>query len=313
MRSLKSTLYSIRWILWSLLAFSALSVLFFLDHTLGVMRQSGTSYAAAYAVLVSPGLILQFSPIFTARLFRFLTGTYKSIIWSCAYILVAINIFSDPFPRRVSFFLAFTPYAVFILAELIRIFKDNKNYKIKVFIGLLSITTVMLWLPGGYAPPFYNGIAGWTKVYENPIDRKERPIGGFQITNKSGERIWFSYGIVSPINFVMRHFYGYRKKYPNKMNEIIDFYLASYCFNYDILRDGIFPYQRNLGPFGYPGHTPYVLYNYERFPPSELVSFELVTEYRDVNTGALRDRVTALSFDAAEALHRVGCLPSKDD
>ena len=71
----------------------------------------------------------------------------------------------------------------------------------------------------------------------------------------SGERIWFSYGIVSPINFVMRHFYGYRKKYPNKMNEIVDFYLASYCFNYDILRDGIFPYQRNLGPFGYPGHT----------------------------------------------------------
>ena len=181
------------------------------DHTLGVMRQSGTSYAAAYAVLVSPGLILQFSPIFTARLFRFLTGTYKSIIWSCAYILVAINIFSDPFPRRVSFFLAFTPYAVFILAELIRIFKDNKNYKIKVFIGLLSITTVIT--------PFYNGIAGWTKVYENPIDRKERPIGGFQITNKSGERIWFSYGIVSPINFVMRHFYGYRS---NKMNEIVE-------------------------------------------------------------------------------------------
>ena len=33
----------------------------------------------------------------------------------------------------------------------------------------------------------------------------------------------------------MRHFYGYRKKYPNKMNEIVDFYLA--CFdNYDILR-----------------------------------------------------------------------------
>ena len=153
MRSLKSTLYSIRWILWSLLAFSALSVFFFLDHTLGVMRQAELATLAAYAVLVSPGLILQFSPIFTARLFRFLTGTYKSIIWSCAYILVAINIFSDPFPRRVSFFGLYTIRG-FILAELIRIFKDNKNYKIKVFIGLLSITTVMLWLPGGYARPF---------------------------------------------------------------------------------------------------------------------------------------------------------------
>jgi hypothetical protein len=173
---------------------------------------------------------------------------------------------------------------------------------------VVGMAVFMFWFPGGYLPPFYNGIAGWSfNANERHYDTDKRFVPGLQIITEDGQRQWFSYGIISPINFVMRHHLAFKRKYPENIDDIYGFYFVAYCHNFDLLETGYYPNQRYLGRFSYPGHTPYINLEYQNFNPKNIASLELVTELRSVKTKIVEKRYVQYRYDVPDTLKNGSC------
>lgn len=293
---------------WSVASFAVISALGVADAIGYKMKASFFSFTLAFLYLCLPGLLTIRYKKIESLLDDCASLGNRGVLFISIYAFIATYLFEETFPKRVAFFAASAPLFLPLLLRLCRKFISASQYNTKVVCFFLGMTLFMLWFPGGYLPPFYNGIAGWKfNANESHIDMEKRTVPGLQLVNEDGQRQWFSYGIVSPINFVMRHHVAFNKNYPENIDEIYSFYFKVYCHNFHLLRSGYYPNQRYLGSFSYPGHTPYVKLEYQDFEPKNIASLELVAEVRSVKTKIVEKRFVQYSYDVPDAMKNESC------
>jgi hypothetical protein len=201
------------------------------------------------------------------------------LFFSSVYFLPTVYL------HKVSFFVFFSILIFPYLSKIYQWFARSSYYS-KVAIGFLSFSVFIKVLPGGYFPPFFGGIAGWT--YQNQPSN-EIVMGGLQLVRKDGERIWFSNGFISPQNFIYRQVNVLLPEDETAI-KLFEYYLKLYSYHYPYLQKDHFANQRFLGKFTYPGHNPYKVLNYKDFPTESLDSFQIVTEKYDKKTKKLIER-----------------------
>ena len=128
-----------------------------------------------------------------------------SLLIAFLLCLVSTFFYNEAFAKRIIFFVLFTPINLILFRELFNFYKINKTYEVKLVIIFYEITLIMLWLPGGFAPPFYNGISGWTVKYKS-FQKDIRYVHGIKLIRNDDVSVWMPYGVLSPINFVGRHY-----------------------------------------------------------------------------------------------------------
>ena len=210
----------------------------------------------------------------------------------CTYLLVSLV--GAPFPRRLVFFTCMWPIVFFVTKGFIERAR-HAGYHRALAYALVWITFIMGVLPGGYFPPFYDGIAGW--IVKLPRDQPETySIKELQIMNSEGQYQWYSKGISLPITFKGRFWATTYAKYGEAgWENVARFFMQLYCHHYPILKDGRMANQRYLGPFSYPGHTPARPLDYSGFPPESVVALQYVDMTYELPSGSLMDRKIILS------------------
>jgi len=161
------------------------------------MKAEFLSFALATCYLCLPGLLSVRYKKISNLLDDCAALGNKGVIAILIYALCATYLFEETFPKRVVFFTASAPLFVPLLLRVYRQFISASQYNIKVTCFFLGMTLFMLWFPGGYLPPFYNGIAGWTfNPNESHKNTEKRTVPGLQLVTEDGRRQWFSYGII---------------------------------------------------------------------------------------------------------------------
>ncbi len=220
--------------------------------------------------------------------------------------LVSTFFYNEAFAKRLIFFVLFTPINLILFRELFNFYKIDKTYEIKLIIIFCKITLIMLWLPGGFAPPFFSGISGWTIKYKN-FQREIRYVYGMKLIRNDDASVWMPYGVLSPINFVGRHYVTYKKKYPEYMDDLYKFYYSSYCYNFKILEKGFFPNQRYLKKFAYPGHNPSVMQDFKGFSPETIKSISWVREKIRLKDKKVLSRYVIDEFTIPKEFRKINC------
>lgn len=297
-----------RWGVWSITSFAIVLALGIAESFGYEMKADFVSFALAIFYLCLPGMLsIRYKKILDLLDDCAALGNTGVLVLSI-YALSATYLFDETFPKRVVFFCAAAPLFAPLISRLYFKLISSRDYNIKLVSFFLGITLFMLWFPGGYLPPFYNGIAGWSfNAHEIHSSTSKRTIPGLQLVTEDGQRQWYSYGILSPINFVMRHHLAFTRKYPENIDDIYEFYFAVYCHNFGLLQSGYYPNQRYLGGLSYPGHTPYVKLEYQDFKPENIASLELVSEVRSVESKMVEQRFVRYSYDVPDVMKNGAC------
>ncbi len=185
--------------------------------------------------------------------------------------LVEVAILDTTFQRRILLLSFCLPLISFFRSKIWKAYKKIPNQFTPIKLIVLGNITTFIFLV--HLPPFYGGIAGWEAAYKDPLVY----LSGIKIYNKEGDSVWYSNGITSPLNFPYRLYFEHRydsKKLETYIKLLFDIYKRSYKH----LKSGFFPSQYLLKEFAYPGHNPYSIEPYNRFPPSQvtLMTFETI-------------------------------------
>ncbi|MGE0201791.1 MAG: hypothetical protein AB7P76_12610 [Candidatus Melainabacteria bacterium] len=186
--------------------------------------------------------------------------------------------------RRIAFGIAAGLALLPFLPAIIRGFRQSGYYG-KVAIGFLAFSLLIRLIPGGYFPPFNNGIGGWT------LDVKSKEpmlIAGIKLFSDTQAPLWFSNCITLPQSFLMRQHSSCMKQGEKPLKQCLGYYQKLYAYNYPSLREGYFASQRLLRNFSYPGHNPCrFLPGYKTLKPEQIREIAFVTERFDRKSLAL--------------------------
>ena len=269
------------------------------------LRENTTRYVIATVLLLSIQYWVNFTSPGRAFYFRLRRPRLKEAVVYAMFLFSALYIFVDTFPRRVLFGILLLPLLPLLWKKLFSRFSAAPVLE-KLALLFLGVTLLMGMLPGGYFPPFYNGIAGWG-IHTSP-NPKQVGVSGLQLVRDDGARQWFSHGVVSPINFHYRHLNGaFKQSGPQGRDTVMQFYWKVYCYQYPILATGIMPNQKYLGTFSYPGHTPYRNIPYAAYPPERIVRIEWASEVHDSTTKERLRRHIAFTWTIPEHLRTNQC------
>jgi len=242
------------------------------------------------------GLLLLFGGLVcvSPRRGRAAVSYLRSIGWKgwlllFALWLIPIHALNPSYPRRVGFFY-FTLFLVGTHAPALRKAWKESSYYRRVTIGFLGVSFLVKALPGGYFPPFYGGIAGWTTLSAGRTETFQ--IHGVQLVRDDGERIWLSNAFIEPANFVQRQT-EYVMGKVDGIPRLFNYYFLIYQRSYPDLLRNRYPTQALLGGFAYPGHNPYRMLNYRDFPPKRILAIEEVYERRHRADFSLVERQTS--------------------
>lgn len=117
---------------------------------------------------------------------------------------------------------------------------------------------------------------------------------GLKLVRDDGKEVWFTRGILSPVNFIGRQMS--RAKTIEQKREMMQFFFSRYQEHYALLEQGYYPNQRIFGKWGYPGHNPYLMFNYDDFPPNRITALAYIDERYDRETKNLVERRIYYSY-----------------
>lgn len=222
-----------------------------------------------------------------------LAGLFAVVLAS--HVLVPISIY-----RRALFgvvaFLALLPW----LPIWFRGFRGWTYYD-KVAAGFFAFSLTIKLLPGGYFPPFYSGIAGWTLKVD-----KTSPlaISGLKFIRQDGQEIWMSNGITSPQNFLYRQISQCESQGASVLKQCLGYYMDLYRYEFPYLSQGRFLSEKYLGAWAYPGHNPYRMLNYAAFPPNDIQEIISAIEEYDRKTLRLTRKIVLYRYRVADGALR---------
>jgi hypothetical protein len=226
-----------------------------------------------------------------------MSGKISFLMLPSIIILSACQTFDGVFLRRLAFFSLVFPIFLYSCIQLLSILKQ-RSYYVKVTILFFLFSLLVKILPGGYFPPFFSGIAGW--VTNHPGEIPTISLSGLKLTKLNGDEIWYSSALISPQNFLWRQI-DHVKADDEKLASVMKFYWEIYKTRYPILMKGANPNQRYLGNLAYPGHNPYIVLEYEKFDPRDIISIDYVSEVYDVKTRMLKGKSKDFRFDVVSA------------
>ena len=131
---------------------------------------------------------------------------------------------------------------------------------------------------------------------------------GIKLIRYDGNSVWMPFGVLSPINFVNRHWIGFKKKYPENMSDLYGFYFRTYCYNFKLLEKGYFSNQRYLGRFAYPGHTPYEMQNFKGFDPINIEYIGWIEDKVRISDKKVLSTYTMEKFFISKEFRNIHCV-----
>lgn len=192
-------------------------------------------------------------------------------------IFPVANLFVEPvwFRRGVFalLFLPVVPVLWFDFKKVVHVMNFKGRFKSALF-GFFATSLLIFIVPGFYLPPFFDGIAGWYVIKENP---KHYSVSGVRVTFKDGEAVWFKPSFFNPITMRGRAIALVKRRDQEfyLSDEMAVFLKKLYASAYPSLAQETLPTGRFLGGFSYSPHT------FDRFdsrenyqPPEEIISFE---------------------------------------
>lgn len=175
----------------------------------------------------------------------------------------------------------------------IQSFLQVGGYYAKVTTAFLFVCVFIKLLPGAYFPPFFPGIPGWVLKVKA---EKDLQLSGLKLIADNGQEVWYTNGITSPHNFFLRPISQYKKQ-DEKLKQVLAWYFYLYQRQYPLLKQGIFPSQKYLGPWAYPGHNTYTMLNFKDVPPQSVHTIQMLTDRYDRKTLKFKDRKIKFSYD----------------
>lgn len=205
-------------------------------------------------------------------------GKYKFVL--LVSILFYFMMHALPFLifRRSAFFILCLVLMFVYRKQILTLFRDAKGYYLRITLYFLAFSLFIKILPGGYFPPFFAAIAGWTvKVNpDNPI-----VVPGLKLIREDGQTIWYSNGLTMPQNFFTRQIKACNNASDEDLKSCLRYFHQLYIYSYPYIQQGRFRGQRYLGNWSHPAHKPSRMYHYIDFPPEKIVGFEYVIEKYD--------------------------------
>lgn len=213
----------------------------------------------------------------------------KKYLFTYTVIGLAITqlLFSSPPLKMIVFFFAFSPTTFIIIKKLQKRFFQVNTLWENTALSLPILLLITCIIPGFYAAPVFNGIAGW--VVHIPDRNADIYLSGYKFQNDTKEDVWATNGLSNPISLMWRNI-GRAQSNEEQHKNFLNFIFTMYTNNFHLLEQGIYPNQKYLGILAYPGHNPYLMQNYKDFPPSEITNIIYVTETYDRKTLQLKDK-----------------------
>jgi hypothetical protein len=120
------------------------------------------------------------------------------LVLYAAYVVICSNAFEIILLRRLAFSFAIFPLAVFLLVALYRSANalPAGSRSQRLALGLFAIGAINALVPGFYAPPFFDGIAGWV---EDSSDDRELRLRGLELVRADGSTHWYPHALFSPV------------------------------------------------------------------------------------------------------------------
>ena len=160
------------------------------------------------------------------------------LVGNLTIAVIAIMLFDAIVVRRMVFAVIMVPTAWAVARLLFTAFFERRVFHEKLTIAFIAMTFAATILPGFYFPPFYDGICGWVS---NPNRDGPVRLGGLKLVRDDGKSIWFSHGLINPVNFMWRQDQHARNVGGDAFAELLEYYFALYRNRYDLLRDGKYP------------------------------------------------------------------------
>lgn len=166
------------------------------------------------------------------------------------------------FYSRVAFSLGLMPLLFNGLREInfLYVQQDIENFDIRKILTL--IFALVLFIPGLYLPPFFDGISGWTfKEFNNDRITYWR----LEVFDSYGNTVPFPYACFSPVTqedrmyssvaFPLKPPFLREIKEEVMVNVTHNFFKKAFSSCLEYMKIGLFPYQKTLGEFAYPTHN----------------------------------------------------------
>lgn len=195
--------------------------------------------------------------------------------------------------KRALYFVYASP--IFFVSTLILVRASmRKLLDLKVcFIAIVSL--IGLFVPGFFAPPFFNGFSGWVVKIDL---RAPIRLVGFKFENGQGQQEWMTNSVITPANFMFRHWHWLKLQPQETIQQGLDFYINAYARYYtDAYSKGVSPNGILLGSFAYPGHDNYITPDYSNFHPDNLHRLIFVHEFYDRTTLKLIQKDVEMIYD----------------
>ena len=195
-------------------------------------------------------------------LLRTHTPKILDISWFIFVGLSGILFLESTFYSRVALSLGLMPLLWNGLKEINSLFKKNEIKMFDIRRILALVLALVLFVPGIYIPPFFDGIAGWTF---REFDNDKITYWRLEAFNNKGNVLPFPYACFSPITQEDRMYSSIA--FPLKppfLKEIKDefrahkthvFFKKAFLTCLEYMQVGLFPYQKTLGKFAYPTHN----------------------------------------------------------
>tara|TARA_B100000575_G_scaffold287631_1_gene286285 strand:+ start:655 stop:1593 length:939 start_codon:yes stop_codon:yes gene_type:complete len=195
-----------------------------------------------------------------------LLKVYKPKILDLSWVIFVgfsgILFMESTFYSRVAFSIGLAPLLWNGLVQINALFAKNKVNMFDIRRILTFVFALVLFVPGLYAPPFFDGISGWTfKEFNND----KITFWRLEAFDSEGNILPFPYACFSPLTQEDRMYssvaFPLKPPYLNAIDPKIriskthEFFQKTFLHCLEYMKDGLFPYQRILGKFAYPTHN----------------------------------------------------------
>lgn len=195
--------------------------------------------------------------------------------------------------KRALYFVYASP--IFFVSTLVLIRASMKKLLDSKVCFIVVVSLIGMFVPGFYAPPFFNGFAGWVVKIDL---RAPIRLAGFKFVNSQGQEEWMTNSVITPSNFMFRHWH-WLKLQPHETIQVgLDFFINAHSrYYFDAYSKGVSPNGILLGSFAYPGHDNYVTPDYSNFHPDNLRRLIFVHEFYDRTTLKLIQKDVEMIYD----------------
>jgi hypothetical protein len=238
---------------------------------------------------------------FTGEFIRWVSK-YKFVLLASLFFYILMHNLPFLIYRRGLTFILFLAIAFFYRKQIVTLFRETQGYYLRTTLYFLAFSLLIKVLPGGYFPPFFAAIAGWT-VQVNP----DNPIvvPGLKLIREDGQSIWYSNGLTLPQNFFTRQMKACNNASDDELKSCLRYFHHLYIYSFPYLQQGKFRSQRYLGNWFHPAHKPCRMYPYREFPPESIVGLEYVIEKYDPDKQTLLNQEKVYQYNIQdEALIR---------